>query len=161
MNAKCYYLMSPDVELEQSYTQKAIDELQLFTNLYPSGTYIADANQMIDDMRRKLELKAFLSGELYYRMGKYKAASVTFQNLLKNYPDSPNAELASFLIVKSNYYYALNSIPLKQKERYQTAIDSYQLFTIRFSGSSYTSEAKSYYESSLKNLNKIKPNEQE
>ena len=161
MNAKCYSILSPQEELEQSYTEKAISELQLFVNEYPSSTYLATANQMIDDMRQKLEQKAFAGGELYFKMGKYRAASVTFQNMLKEYPDSPEAERAMFLIVKSNYLYALNSITTKQKERYQNTIDSYQLFASRYSKSDYLGEAKNIYQTSLKNLNKIKPDEQE
>ena len=159
MNAKCYYLLSPNIQLEQSYTEKAIDELQLFVNQYPSGKYVADANQMIDDMRRKLDLKAFNSAELYFKMGKYNAASVAFKNLLRDYPDSPYIERAMFMIVKSNYLYALNSIPAKQKERYQTTIDSYQVFANKYSGSSYLREAQNLYETSTKNITKIKTDE--
>lgn len=161
MNAKCYYQISPDVELEQSYTEKAITELQLFVNEYPSSKYVVDANQMIDDMRGKLEMKSFLGAELYFRMGKYKAAAVAFQNMLKDYPDSPEAERAMFMIVKSNYLYALNSVTNKQKERYQSTITSYQVFATRYSSSTLLPEAKNIYEASLKNIDKIKPNEQE
>jgi outer membrane protein assembly factor BamD len=161
MNAKCYYLLSPDIQLEQSYTQKAIDELQLFVNQYPSGKYVADANQMIDDMRRKLDLKAFRSAELYFKMGRYNAAAVAFKNLLRDFPDSPYQERAMFMVIKSNYLYALNSIPAKQKERYMATIDSYQLFSNKYSTSSYIGEAKDLYESTNKNLTKIDVNEQE
>lgn len=159
MNAKCYYLLSPNIQLEQSYTEKAIDEFQLFVNQYPSGKYVAEANQMIDDMRRKLDLKAFNSAELYFKMGKYNAASVAFKNLLRDYPDSPYIERAMFMIVKSNYLYALNSIPSKQKERYQTTIDSYQVFANKYSGSTYIREAQNLYETSTKNITKIKTDE--
>ncbi|HEX3078830.1 MAG TPA: outer membrane protein assembly factor BamD [Puia sp.] len=161
MDAKCYYLLSPDIELEQSYSDKAVNELQLFVNEYPSSKFVADANQMIDDMRRKMELKAFTSAELYYKMGKYNAASVAFKNMIRQYPDSPNAERALFMVVKSDYFYALNSIPVKQKERYQNTIDSYQYFANHYSTSPYLGEAKNLYEASLKNITKIKSDEQE
>lgn len=161
MNAKCYYILSPDIQLEQSYTEKAISELQLFVNQYPSGKYVADANQMIDDMRRKLDLKAFKSAELYFKMGRYNASSVAFKNLLHDYPDSPYLERAMFMVIKSNYLYALNSVPSKQPERYQSTIDSYQLFASKYNSSSYLPEAKNIYETSAKNLTKIKTDEQE
>ena len=159
MNAKCYYQLSPDIQLEQSYTEKAISELQLFINQYPGGKYVAEANQMIDDMRRKLDLKAFKSAELYYKMGRYNAASVAFKNLLHDFPDSPYLERAMFMVVKSNYFYALNSIPAKQKERYMTTIDSYQLFANKYRESAYLPEAKELYEACNKNLIKINPND--
>jgi outer membrane protein assembly factor BamD len=161
MNAKCYYQMAPDLELEQSYSEKAMDELQLFINQYPSSKYVADANLMIDNLRRKLELKAFRSAELYFKMGKYKAAAVAFSNMMRQYPDSPDSERALFMIVKSNFLFALNSVTEKQKERYQNTIDSYQSFTQRYGASPYLQEAINLYESSIKNLNKIKTDEQE
>lgn len=161
MNAKCYYILSPDIQLEQSYTEKAINELQLFVNQYPSGKYVADANQMIDDMRRKLDLKAYKSAELYFKMGRYNAASVAFKNVLREYPDSPYMERTMFMIIKSNYLYALNSVPAKQKERYENTIESYRVFASKFSESTYLNEANDLYQTSTKNLNKIKTNEQE
>ncbi|MBK9732909.1 MAG: outer membrane protein assembly factor BamD [Chitinophagaceae bacterium] len=161
MNAKCYYILSPDIQLEQSYTEKAIGELQLFVNQYPSGKYVPDANQMIDDMRRKLDLKAYKSAELYFKMGRYSASSVAFKNLLHDYPDSPYIERAMFMIIKSNYLYALNSVPSKQRERYQTTLDSYQIFANKYAGSSYMNEAKDLYETTNKNITKIKTDEQE
>jgi outer membrane protein assembly factor BamD len=161
MNAKCYYQLSPDLELEQSYSEKAINEFQIFINQYPSSKYVPDANQMIDDLRRKLELKAFRSAELYYKMGKYNSAAVAFRNMMRQYPDSPDAERALFMIVKSNFLYASNSVTQKQRERYQNTIDSYQNFLVRYSTSPYLQEATNLYESSIKNLNKIKTDEQE
>ena len=65
------------------------------------------------------------------------------------------------MVIKSNYLYALNSIPAKQKERYMATIDSYQLFSNKYSTSSYIGEAKDLYESTNKNLTKIDVNEQE
>lgn len=159
MNAKCYYILSPDILLEQSYTEKAIGELQLFVNQYPSGKYVADANQMIDDMRRKLDLKAYKSAELYFKMGRYNASAVAFKNLLHDFPDSPYLERAMFMVVKSNYLFALNSVPAKQRERYQTTIESYQQFSNKFTESPYLSEAKNLYETSSKNITKIKTDE--
>jgi len=159
MSAKCYYEVSPSYMLEQGYTHDCIDAAQLFANTYPNSTYLNDANKMVDEMRSKLEEKAFYSANLYYKMEKYKAARVAFQNLLRDYPDSPHAEYVMFLILKSDYLYAVNSVVSKQPERYETAINTYQNFTNKYNNSLYQSQAKNIYEASVKNLSKIKPNE--
>jgi len=161
MNAKCYYEVSPSYMLEQTYTNQCIDAIQLFVNTYPSSHYVDDANKMLDEMRGKLEQKAFYSANLYYRMGKYKAANVAFQNLLRDYPDSKDAEYVMFLMLKSDYLYAVNSIESKQEERYQNTITIYQNFSNKYTNSEYMGQAKSIYEASVKNMNKLKTNEQE
>ncbi|MFI5134475.1 MAG: outer membrane protein assembly factor BamD [Chitinophagales bacterium] len=161
MSAKCYYEVSPSYMLEQSYTNQCIDALQLFINTYPNSHYVDDANKMVDDMRGKLEQKAFYSANLYYRMGKYKAANVAFQNLLRDYPESKDAEYVMFLMLKADYLYAINSITSKQEERFQTTISTYQNFTNKYTNSEYLGQAKSIYEASVKNMNKLKTNEQE
>jgi outer membrane protein assembly factor BamD len=159
MSAKCYADISPNYMLEQSYTLDCINAAQLFTNTYPNSKYVTQANQMVGDMRRKLERKAFYSADLYYRMQKYNAASVAFQNLLRDYPDSPDAEQIMYLMLKSDYLYALNSIPSKQEERYEDAVKTYQNYSNKYPEGKFSSEAKSIYETSVRNLNKIKSNE--
>jgi len=159
MSAKCYQLVSPSYMLEQSYTKDCIDAAQLFVNTYPNSSYVADANKMVDDMRAKLEEKAYYGAYLYYKMERYKAAHTAFQNLLRDYPDSEHAEYVMFLILKSDYYYALNSVPNKQQERFETTITTYQNFTNKYTSSKYQTDAQNIYEASVKNLNKIKTND--
>lgn len=161
MNAKCYYEVSPNFMLEQSYTSQCMEAVQLFVNAYPDSKYVPDANKMMDEMREKLEQKAFYNAELYFRMGKYNAAAQAFQNMIRDYPDSKDAERAQFLQLKSSYLYAVNSITSKQPVRYENTITAYETFATRYSKSVYLGEAKDIYASSLKNLNKLKTNEQE
>ncbi|MEO5674998.1 MAG: outer membrane protein assembly factor BamD, partial [Chitinophagales bacterium] len=161
MNARCYYEVSPNYMLEQSYTEQCLESIQLFVNTYPDSKYINDANIMLDDCRVKLEEKAYYSADLYYRMGTYNAAASAFENLLRDYPGSKDAELAMYMKVKSSYLYALNSIPGKQPQRFQIAISAYKDFIKRYSKSQFLNEAENIYEASLKNLNKLKTNEQE
>lgn len=159
MNAKCYVNMSPKYELDQEYTTKAINELQLFVNTYPSSPLVSEANETIDRMRSKLQQKAFAAAKLYYDMEDYKAAAVAFTNLLHNYPDTPDYDRASFMILKANYLYSLNSIETKQVERYQTTVDVYNQYKDRLLQSKFSKDAQTIFESSNKILNKLKPNE--
>jgi outer membrane protein assembly factor BamD len=68
MSAYSNYLQSPSYRLEQSSTQTAIEEFQLFVNLFPDSRRVEESNQRIDELRRKLEEKAFAEGRLLYRI---------------------------------------------------------------------------------------------
>lgn len=155
MTAQCDYEMSAEVPLDQTYTEKAIQSFQLYINSYPNTTKLADCNMKIDQMRRKLELKALAAAELYLRTRHYKAAAVSFANILVDYPDTKDAEKISYNIVKSYLLYAENSILAKQKERYEAVIISYNSFTRRFPSSIYLNDAKKHYEEAIKKIEEI------
>ena len=64
MSAYSHYHLSPTFRLDQTYTEKAIDELQNFINSYPNSKRVDESNKLIDEMRKKLEIKAFEQGRL-------------------------------------------------------------------------------------------------
>lgn len=158
MNAFCYYKMSPDINLDQTNTEKAIDAFQLFINTYPNTDKMKECNMLMEEMRRKLEIKSFKSAELYLKTSNYKAAATSFDILLSEYPDTKDAEKAHFLIIKSYYLYAKNSIKSKQAERYNMTIKAYNNFAAKYKNSGFLKEATGYYESSIENINKLKNN---
>lgn len=160
MYAYCYYLQSPYYTLDQSETQKAINAFQLFINTYPNSERVKDCNVSIDKLRRKLEMKAYIGAELYYKTGDYKAATIALKNLLKDYPDTEDREKAYFLILKSHYLLAKESISAKKEERLNATLTAYLDFVDKFSSSTYLKDAEKIYETSLESLKKIKNNEQ-
>ncbi len=155
MNAKCYMKMSPKYELSQDFTEKSINEFQLFTNSFPTSALVSQANDDIDQMRAKLQVKAFAGAKLYYQMTNYKASAVALSNLIRNYPDLPNIAEACFLIVKSDYLYALNSIVEKQKDRFEKTVSVYNQYKDKFAGTRYEKEAKTILDNSTSILNKL------
>lgn len=157
MNAYSYFMMSPDVALDQTYTEKAIEAFQLFINAYPGSEKVQECNQLMDSLRRKLEMKAFKNASLYLKIGHYKAAAVSFSNLLREYPDTKYDEEAAFLVVKSYYLYAVNSIPSKQEERFEQAVAAYRDFSYKYREGKFTKEASDLYETALANIEKLKP----
>lgn len=156
MYAQCDYEMSAEVPLDQTYTEKAIESFQLYINSYPNSTKLADCNLKISQMRRKLEIKALNAAELYLRTRHYKAAAVSFANILIDFPDTKDAEKISYNVVKSYYLYAENSITTKQKERYESVVVSYKNFARRFPNSNYTADAKKYNDQALEKLEALK-----
>ncbi len=156
MYAYCYYNLSPNPNLDQTYTTKAIEAFQLFVNAYPTSGRVEECNEIIDKLRKKLAAKAYKNAELYYRLGHYKAASTAFMNLSKDYPNMVEREKIHLYILKSYYQLASKSIFEKKEERYELAIEAYYDFIDKFADSKFAREAENIYESSVNQLKKIK-----
>ncbi len=154
MNAFCFNLNSPEYSLDQVDTKLAIKEFQRFTNQYPKSSRIPECNKILDKLRGKLERKSYENSMLYFNMSDYKAAIVAFGNHLKDFSDSKHAEEINYLIIKSYYLLALNSIEAKKPERFKSAVDSYIKFVDNFPKGTYLKDAELIYTSALKNLEK-------
>lgn len=156
MTAYSEYLMSPNKKLEQSQTLKAIEDFQIFVNTFPNSDKVEKCNQLIDEMRLKMEEKEYSQGELYYNLGKYVSAIVAFENMLKEFPETKKEEEVRLMILKSSYNYAKNSIYEKRIERYEDTITKYNSFIKRYPESKEKSKAEKIYQNSLNEINKIK-----
>jgi outer membrane protein assembly factor BamD len=141
MSAYCNYLYSPDYQLDQTTTMEAIKDLQLFTNTYPTSPRVAECNDLIDKIRIKLEYKDYKIAKMYYRMSDYISAVTCFNNIIKGYTDSPHREEILYLIFKSYYKYAKESIDSKKKERYLKAVVAYTDLVTLYPKSQYLNEA--------------------
>ncbi len=152
MAAYSNYQLSPTFRLDQSYTAKAIDELQLFINTYPSSERVEECNRLIDEMRLKLEKKAFEEGRLYFDLRYYQSAVHSFENMLKDFPETTSAPQVRYLIVRSNFLLAENSIADKQPERYRETIDLASEYLERYDKNSFAKEVRNILEDSRKRL---------
>ncbi len=118
LTAYCYYLEAPTHSLDQAYTYKAINELQLFINTHPGSPRIEQCNEYMEDLRGRLELKSYEIAKQYYKTRKYKAAMTAFTTTLSEYPDTPFREEAMYLKAKAAFKLAENSVEELQKERF-------------------------------------------
>ena len=90
---------------------------------------------------------------MYYNISRYQASIQVFENLLKDFPETSNAEEIRFLILKAEYEFAKNSIYEKQLERFKLVVEKHKDFKDKFPKSQFQKEADNY----LKNANnKIK-----
>jgi outer membrane protein assembly factor BamD len=144
MGAYCYYLESPKYTLDQTDTKNAIHELQGFINRFPKSTRIDSCNTLIIQLRGKLEKKAFEVAKQYYAMDDFKAAIVSFENVLKEFPDTKYREEVRFLIVKSTYMLAIKSIESKQPARLLSTIELGEKFVADFPISKYKRDVDYY-----------------
>jgi outer membrane protein assembly factor BamD len=141
MSAYSNYRMSPNYKLDQSYTKKAIEGFQTFINTHPQSERVVECNELIDEMREKLERKSFEQGLLYNRIGQYQAALASFDNMLKDFPETKRAEEARFMMLKSEYILAEKSIYEKKEERFLEATKLYDTFIKKHPKSKFKKEA--------------------
>ena len=142
MIAQSYYKQSPSFRLDQQTSIDAINAYQDFANKYPDSEKVPECNERIDELRSKLEEKAYHQGILYYNLGKYNAAITSFDNMLSEYPESVHAEHARFLILKSAVEYAINSVYVKRVERLEAAKLRYKEYINRYPKGHNVKEAK-------------------
>lgn len=132
LTAVSYYKQSPSFRLDQEPSDQAINAFQDFANKYPESERVPECNERIDELRIKLELKAYNQGLLYYNLGQYNAAITSFDNMLSEYPESVHGEQARFLILKSSVEYAINSIYDRRMERLEEAMDRYKEYINKY-----------------------------
>ena len=142
MNAYCSYMISPKMNLDQENTVTAISQLESYIERYPQGDSVARANELLLDLNNKLEEKDYNICLLYYRMENYNAAITCFENLLKKYPNTTHREEILADMVQTYYDYAENSVPEKQKERYEACIERYNTLGYLFPESPYLKEVE-------------------
>ena len=83
-------------------------------------------------MRKKLEVKAFESAKLYYELGNFQSAVVSFENLIKDFPETDRKEEIRFLAIKSGHELAKNSIYEKKQERLESEIEKCNKYITRY-----------------------------
>ena len=154
----CYYKESPNPKFDQTSTSKALEELLLFSELFPESTRLPEVLTMAMEMREKLAYKAYLNASLYYKLGNYKgnnylSAVIAATNAIREYPDSKHREELAFIILKSKYQQAEKSVHEKMEDRYRDTVDEYYNFINDFPNSRYAREAKQIFEKSRRQLN--------
>ncbi|WP_262325674.1 outer membrane protein assembly factor BamD [Carboxylicivirga litoralis] len=146
MSAYCYYMRSPKPRLDQTTTEDAIQEFQLFINMYPNSARVEESTRLMDELRDKLVFKSYLNAKLYYNLGdymgnNYQSAVIAAQNSLKDFPDTKYREELSFLILESKYIQAVNSVEEKKEDRVRDTLDEYYSFVNEFPEGKYRKKA--------------------
>jgi len=120
-SAKSYYELSPRFSLDQKNTQTALEKLQAFVNKYPNSSYRIGANNLVSELRDKLERKDIETAHQYFNIGEqigsFKPAVDAYENFISDHPGSVFRELAFYGRVEASYNRAISSIPAVQKER--------------------------------------------
>jgi len=140
MSAYANYELSPIDKLDQTPTITAISEMQTFMNTYPNSPRVDECNKLIDEMRLKLESKSFHEGTLYYKLKNFQAAMSSFENTLRDFPETTRVKEIRYLIIKSSYELAKNSVYEKMKGRLNNTLSLVEKFNKKYDSSEYKSE---------------------
>ena len=139
-SAASYFYRSPRFDLDQTDTQKGIEELQEYLNKYPDGEFVEAANDKATELRIKLEKKAYEIAKQYHHTEYYKAAIASFNNFIANYPGSPFREAAFYYRFDSAFKLAINSYEVLMEDRLEEAKEFYNTYKKYYPEGEYTSQ---------------------
>lgn len=145
-----YYLDSPEPQLDQTGTIKAIEELQGFLDFFPRSDKVSIAQNAIFELQDKLTLKQLQNAQLYYNLGNYmgnnyESAIIVARNAVKDYPYSKYKEDLEMLILKSRYQEANNSVEERKADRFREVVDEYYSFINNYPDSHSRNEADNIF----------------
>lgn len=126
--AKSYYQLSPLFSLDQKETYTALEKVQAYINKYPSSPKRSEANEMVAELRNKLDKKAFSTAKQFQRISDFKAAISSFDTFITNHPGSTYRKEAFFRRLESAYTLAISSFPSLIQERLIVADEFYTNF---------------------------------
>ena len=160
MSAFSFYKDSPNFNLDQTGTLAAINEIQSYLNNYPETKFKDDCTNIIKELRKKLEKKAYEKAKLYYKTSPFNIASlkssvIEITNFQRDFPDSDYSEEMAYMKVLAQYDLAKSTIESKQKERYAEASKFYLDLIDKYPQSAYLKEGEKMYELSNKEVDRI------
>ena len=99
--------------------------------------------------------KAFENAKQYYTTQYYKSAIIALNSVLIDFPGSKFREEIHFLILKSFYQLAINSISSMVEERLNNTLDAFLVFKDNYPKSDFSKEAEKIESDTKQSLNKI------
>lgn len=132
--AQCYYRLAPDVQLDQTYTRRAIDALQNFIEAYPSHPRAQQAEKEALELVNRLAEKEYLTGVLYEKMDAPESAVIYYGTVTDRYYNTDFADDA--MVGKIRALIAMKS--------YREAIDAAKTFVEKYPDSEYRSDVDAF-----------------
>ena len=132
MLADCYYELSPDYSLDQKYSEKGIEEFQVFINFFPTDPKVEEAERKIAELNNKLAEKLYSNAVTYENMGMKGAAIEYYGFVVEKYHDSKYSPEAAYNKI----------LLLVDRKRYKEAAKECDLFLSRYKGNPNTSKVE-------------------
>ncbi|HLR90948.1 MAG TPA: outer membrane protein assembly factor BamD [Balneolaceae bacterium] len=158
--ALSYYHLSPRYRLDQTYTNQAINGFRLFLSRYPDSERSDQAAEYINELIDKLAMRDYNAAEFYMRTNRYDAAAIYYNQVIDRFPGSSSAERSLVKQIEAYVLYAENSVPSRQEERYEKALDSYNTYLQLFPQGENRSKAEELYDLTIQRLEEIRNLEQ-
>ena len=150
--ALTYSERSPDHELDQTDTERAIGAFNLFLDRFPQHELAPQAAQRVEDLREKLARKQYETAQLYERRELYEAAAFYFETVFDKYPDTRWADDALLGAIRSYISFSEQSVVTRQPERLEKAVEHYQRLVQIFPDSPLLKDAEALYERASRRL---------
>lgn len=133
MLAESYYELSPNYNLDQKYTAKAIEEYQAFVDFFPLNEKVAEAERKINELNNKLARKEYTIAVIYEKMDYYTAALKYYDGVVETYHDTEYAPLSMYRKIKL----------LMDREREDEALTEMKKFIRLYPGDENSEEIES------------------
>ncbi len=143
LKAYSYYERIPDIELDQEFSSKALENFLELTNRYPKSKYTKKSFQIIKILRNHLASKELLVGKFYQSRRNYLAAIKRYKFVLKEYKRSLHTPESLYRLIES-----YTSLGLVKQAGYL-----YKILAYNFPKSSWKSEGKKLVTKHKINLN--------
>lgn len=145
MYAMGFYYRAPEPERDQAPTREALMAIDTYLQRYPNSPKKDDMEENIKELMQKLYDKEYLNARTYYKIGAYRSAVVALKNALDMYPETTHREELLYLIAKSSYEYASNSMPHLRRDRYLSMMDDYLNYVSEYPEGEHAKELEKLY----------------
>jgi outer membrane protein assembly factor BamD len=152
-----YYYASPPADRDQSPSKMAILSFTEYLGRYPNSNKREQVLEYIDELVQKLWDKSLLNAKVYYNIGYYNSAIHAFNTALEDYPETNHREEILFLLTRSAYLYAINSIEAMQHTRYLDMVDYYYNLISEYPATKYMKESVKMYDDVQQALKQYNP----
>ncbi|MFZ1728840.1 MAG: outer membrane protein assembly factor BamD [Bacteroidota bacterium] len=130
--AQCYYQLAPKVQLDQTYTSRAIDALQNFVEAYPKHAKAQDVEKQVIELVNRLAEKEYDTAILYEKMEVPESALIYFNTVVDRYYNTDYADDAFAGKVRS----------LLAMKRYADVLSAEKDFLEKYPASEYRKEVE-------------------
>lgn len=100
MVCESYAELSPKPQLDQEYTQQAIDHCQSLLAYFPDSEFAERGRELLAQLTNKLAQKIFLNGDHYFKRNAYDSAEIYFNSVLADYPNTAAAPKALLRLIQ-------------------------------------------------------------
>jgi len=85
---RAYWLASPKIQLDQDFTDKAMEECTRLLEFFPRSTLTGPARELLARARDKMARKQYKVGLWYFKRRLYESATIYFESILRNYGET-------------------------------------------------------------------------
>ena len=113
-----YSNIVPNTALDQNFTNRAITELQVYLEYFPTHEKARDAEKLLLELRNKLAEKEYNTAVLYTKMNRFRSAIIYFNIVLERFHDSSYADLAQLGLIRSYLSMGRNSLAKTEIDKF-------------------------------------------